>query len=237
MKNECIYTDDEIVKINIDNFENRYKNGYGIKYPESHIIRFYNHILKDISNFKKPRMLDYGCGLGTHTSYFNDMGYEVYGCDTSETAIHQAKLLYPNIRDNFFVLSEDVDFKTYIKGEIDLVICSEVLSFLPDTYIEKLVKKLFDICSINAYIYCTFYPKENGIYQYTVKRIREMNEIELNGRLNHKEFINFKNKNEIITICEPYSKEFLGYVDMILDGEYGNAKQLIYVGKKLKTVL
>ena len=52
---------------NIKEYDKKYlKIGYGIKYPEGHIIRhslYFNN---------KESILDFGCGNGTHLYYFKD---------------------------------------------------------------------------------------------------------------------------------------------------------------------
>ncbi len=32
--------------INLETYEKKYQNGYGIQFPEGHIIRIYNNIIK-----------------------------------------------------------------------------------------------------------------------------------------------------------------------------------------------
>lgn len=57
------------------------KQGYGLSFPDGHIVRFYERILKYKLNFKGKTMLDFGCGNGVHSKYFQSKGYKPFGID------------------------------------------------------------------------------------------------------------------------------------------------------------
>ncbi len=85
-------------------YEDKYAKGYGVRYPEGHIIRFYERILKYELGLTSGKVFDFGCGNGTHAEYFQSKGFEVYGVDIIKEAIAQAqsimgqraKLIEPN---------------------------------------------------------------------------------------------------------------------------------------------
>jgi len=43
------------------------------------------------------RVLDLGCGLATESAYLRERGFTVVGIDQSEAALHQARMLHPEI--------------------------------------------------------------------------------------------------------------------------------------------
>ncbi|EOG9634088.1 hypothetical protein ACLMND_001537 [Campylobacter lari] len=47
--------------------------GYGLQYPDGHVIRFYERILKYKLNKTSGNLLDFGCGNGVHSKYFQDV--------------------------------------------------------------------------------------------------------------------------------------------------------------------
>lgn len=70
-------------------------------YPHEEVIRFISKFVRKrigLNEFQdvKPdakgcRILDFGCGIGRHVMYCDEMGIESYGVDLSETAISIAK--------------------------------------------------------------------------------------------------------------------------------------------------
>ena len=83
---------------NIKTYINKYQQGYGIVYPEAHVIRLYEKFLKfemGIDRAEGQRILDFGCGSGTHLEYFLSKGFDVYGIDVIPQAIEQAQKKIP----------------------------------------------------------------------------------------------------------------------------------------------
>lgn len=52
------------------------ENNYGLLYPDSHVIRFYERILKYKLGITSGNLLDFGCGNGVHSKYFLDKGFK-----------------------------------------------------------------------------------------------------------------------------------------------------------------
>ena len=90
-------------------FEERYKAGYGLEYPDGHVIRFNRHILEWELGLRSGNILDYGCGNGSHLKYFETNGFTPYGCDVSSTAIERCKRLMPEYENNFHVVAGEHD--------------------------------------------------------------------------------------------------------------------------------
>ncbi|MEY8414990.1 methyltransferase domain-containing protein [Tissierella praeacuta] len=69
-------------------YEKKYKDGYGINFPESHVIRIFNYLDRKFPlKEKNINILDFGCGTGTHSLLFENQGWNAYGIDISEAAI------------------------------------------------------------------------------------------------------------------------------------------------------
>ncbi|ELZ2071025.1 methyltransferase, partial [Campylobacter coli] len=43
------------------------ENGYGLLFPDGHVVRFYERILKYKLNKINGNLLDFGCGNGVHS--------------------------------------------------------------------------------------------------------------------------------------------------------------------------
>lgn len=66
------------------------RRGYGGGYPSEHIIRFVarNYYAKRREQIK---ILDFGCGAGSHTWYLAREGFDTYAFDGSSYAVENAK--------------------------------------------------------------------------------------------------------------------------------------------------
>lgn len=57
------------------------ENGYGLLFPDGHVVRFYERILKYKLNKINGNLLDFGCGNGVHSAYFQSKGFKTFGID------------------------------------------------------------------------------------------------------------------------------------------------------------
>lgn len=119
-----------------DYYEKRAQEGYGVQYPESHVIRIYEHALKPLlADVKRPVLFDFGCWNGTHMDYFRRKGMAVFGVDIVETAIQQAKRLIPWAGDaHLRVIDDDTPLNGLFAAldKADVVFTNQVLYFLDD---------------------------------------------------------------------------------------------------------
>jgi 2-polyprenyl-3-methyl-5-hydroxy-6-metoxy-1,4-benzoquinol methylase len=45
-------------------YDGKYERGYGLNYPDGHIIRINEHVLKYELGVTGGKILDFGCGVG-----------------------------------------------------------------------------------------------------------------------------------------------------------------------------
>lgn len=57
------------------------EKAYGLNFPDGHIVRFYERILKYKLNKISGNILDFGCGNGVHSKYFQSKGFRPFGID------------------------------------------------------------------------------------------------------------------------------------------------------------
>jgi ubiquinone/menaquinone biosynthesis C-methylase UbiE len=74
------------------------------------------------------RLLDVGCGTGHHLSALQQRGFDVCGIDGSADMLAQARALNPTVE----LKLADVDALPVPDASFDVVICIEVLRYLPD---------------------------------------------------------------------------------------------------------
>jgi 2-polyprenyl-3-methyl-5-hydroxy-6-metoxy-1,4-benzoquinol methylase len=217
------------LQVNVDFFERRFTEGYGIRYPESHVIRFNLHVLKHKCGITGGRILDFGCALGTHSRYFADAGFDVVACDSSATAIAKAKAAHPDLAKGMFVNPALPDFAD-LKGGFDVILCNQVLPYFKNDALRHLTDRFHALTRPGGVFFATMYPTTNGIINYVSGKDGEMSEITLHGRLSGCEYVNFKTTEEMISDFRPFQKLYTGFTAMQLDDEYGSNDQLIYIG-------
>jgi 2-polyprenyl-3-methyl-5-hydroxy-6-metoxy-1,4-benzoquinol methylase len=88
------------------------------------------------------RVLDAGCGNGAFSRVLAERGYEVSGCDLSESGIAVARKASPECR--FECLSVYDDFLAAFGEPFDVIVSIEVVEHLydPDTFIKRVREAL-----------------------------------------------------------------------------------------------
>lgn len=116
------------------------------------------------------KVLDAGCGSGRNIHYLIEQGIDVYGIDSSETAIFQLKANYPEIAHHFRCCS----LETYqSETRFDFIICNAVLHFAENhTYFERMFSSLVNAMEPNGILFVRMTStiglnleySENGVY-------------------------------------------------------------------------
>ena len=127
-------------------YENRYKKGYGLIYPESHIIRVYKQVIEWEFGVKKGKIFDFGCGVGSNLKFFMEQGFTPFGCDVSETAVLKCKENLNQFQNNFFVnhpvpkITEETKERSF-----DIFLSNQVLYYLSDINIKKVSEQAWNM--------------------------------------------------------------------------------------------
>ncbi len=83
-------------------------------------------VIEAVNFFKQElvrTVLDLGCGTGRHTAYLLEEGFQIYGCDSSETALELAMDALPTV--NFETCN--MTSLPYGNSFFDAVICNHVI--------------------------------------------------------------------------------------------------------------
>lgn len=132
-------------------YDQKYERGYGLDYPESHIIRINEHVLKYDLNLTGGKILDFGCGIGQHLEYFEKNGYIPFGCDIAKNAINQCKSRLSKYSENFHINSNLPNLKDFFSEEFDVIFSNQVLYYLADKDINNLVLQFHNMLSREVY--------------------------------------------------------------------------------------
>ena len=212
-------------------FEKKYCEGYGVSFPEDHVIRIHKQILEHELGIKNGNILDYGCGIGTHLKYFTDNGFFPFGCDISRTAIEKCKLLLPEFKKNFHVVTNIPNLKNHFKEKFDVILSNQVLYYLNDKDIQNLTRQFSELLTENGIFIATMMLRSAGYYNnHVVSKKGDLSKVVLTGRLNETTYINFKTNEEVIKIFDNFKKSHLGFFGSMIHEEEGSSDHAIFVG-------
>ena len=110
-------------------------------YQSSQKSRFYSIIKNELKSLPHSKLvLEYGCSIGTMTSFLADSNHNVFGIDRSFSAISIAKKIQKNNLDYFVAdLSSDVFGQT----KFDLVLALNVLELVePQNLLEHISQQI-----------------------------------------------------------------------------------------------
>ncbi len=210
----------------------KYKSGFGLNYPEGHIIRVHLHILKHELGMTSGRIFDYGCGTGIHLKYFMDNGFEPSGCDIDPIAIEKCKERMPEFKDNFFVIPPVPDLRGKVTGRFDIVLSNQALYFIDDDGIKNLVHQFHDLTKNGGVFFATMMDPRSFYYSQVVSKFGCMSKVVLDGRLKTNLFINFKASTDLVELFIPFKKLHLGYYSDLIREDEGICLHNMYVGVK-----
>lgn len=207
----------DISEISKQAYIEKYAKGYGLMYPDGHVIRFYEKFLKyelGIDGSRGEKLLDFGCGNGAHAAYFASKGFEVYGVDVVPQAIEQAKKRLPNYAKHFIVIEPNQDIEPLFNTKFDILFANQSLYYV--SQLEKTLLQLESLLKPGGVVYFTMIGTQNYYYQCSreTENKNGMREVILTGRLNDTTYIHFTSDEEDLKrkfhMFEPY---FTSYYD------------------------
>jgi len=220
-------------------YEKKYDEGYGLEYPDGHVIRFYQRVLKYEFNISKGNILDFGCGTGTHLKFFQRHGFTPFGVDIIAEAIEKTKLLLPEFKDNFHVTPYMPNLKDYFSESFDIIFSNQTLYYFNDRDIKNICGQFLDLLKPGGIFFATMVSPLSGYYKIVESTSGDMSKVVLNGRLNETTFLNFKTSEEVLDVFKDFKRTHFGSYDFVLtedpvsiDISYGRGHHYMFVGRK-----
>lgn len=218
---------------NQNSYTEKYKNGYGVQYPEGHVVRFHKHILDYECKKTKGRLFDFGCGNGTHLKYFADHGFTPFGVDTNEIAIDECKKVLSGFESNIKVIpSSKPDLFGEFRGGFDVIISNQVLYYLKNDEIDFVLDQFDRMLNKGGIVMFSMMSTTNSYFGHVTEKNGEMSTVVLSGRLNERTQINFKTRDEVMCQFARFRKLQLGFYTSTIREEEGNSDHYMYVGIK-----
>jgi len=218
MKNE------EIIKINIDGWNNliKFKNKYSnTSLPEyGPCLKRNEENIKIFKNIFGKKVLDLGCGSGKSLEYLYKKGAkEVWGIDISQEQIKNAKLRFPQFKNNFYVSAMETKIEIpnkyfdYIISIFSIGYTSDLRKTFNNAY-EYLNKNgEFIISWTHPFYYCLDMIEDNVVLKKSY--FDEDSEIITKGSNK----IELVQKNLMISTIINTAREAHFYLDMLLEEE------------------
>ncbi len=223
---------------NVKAFDNMYRQGWGNEWPSESMISYYYAIIKpyilsiNTKEGVKPKVLEFACGTGANLRFFSEIGFEVYGIDTSESAIERCRQRGFK-KENFAsinILEDGKIEELWPDINFDLVICLSSLAYFDDNDINCLSKKFYNVLKQKGVLYTTFYTlvrewpvrkMENGLYI-----------AENSGSVDKSTYLNLqKNRDDIRKYYQGLYKE-IAIKRTLIEGISGDNEVLHYFGYK-----
>ncbi len=140
------------------------------------------------------KILDLGCGTGRHILYLFKNGFEVYGCDASESALKIASELIPNVEFK----KCDMTSLPYEDNYFDGVLCHFVIQHGKIKQIKKAISEIYRVLRKNGILYLSVPSTKHPEY-FTGEEIEpntKINIAAIDGSIPHHYFT----KDEIKTL-------------------------------------
>ena len=121
-----------IIKNNVSKYENLYSSGHNHNYPNLDFVRLERKFLRNKTHNK---ILDYGFGSGENIIHLIKNNYDVYGIETSKSAIDLVKKKINSINKKKYnkklILLREQDKKLKFENDFfDSIACISVISLL-----------------------------------------------------------------------------------------------------------
>lgn len=218
--------------LSAEQYEKKYQQGYGVVYPESHIIRIHKQILEWELGIKSGKILDFGCGNGTHLRYFADHSFIPYGCDTSATAIERCRKLMPEYAENFFVTPPEPNLLDFFgSNRFDIFLSNQVLYYLEDKGIQNIVSQAHSLVKPGGIFIATMMAYSCWYARHITGEIGDFKKVELNTpRQKEMTFLNFKDWSSLENLFQPFKKLHIGSYGSHIREEEGPTDHWIFVG-------
>ena len=221
-------------QLNRQTYETKYRSGYGLEYPDGHVIRFHRHILEYDIGLTAGKILDYGCGIGSHLQYFERNGFIPYGCDVSATAIEKCKSLMPAYAANFHVIPNVPRLRDFFAEDFDIVFSNQVLYYLNDADMHNVASQLYGMLRPGGIIFATMIAPTNYYSRFVEGTQGGLSKVVLRGRLNEIQLVNFKTQEEVLKFFtgEGFTKLHLGHYGAIIREDEGPTDHYMFAGRK-----
>lgn len=230
------FKDKKKMETSLSTYKKRLKDGYGLNYPDGHVIRLYEKYLKArLVDVNEPKVLDFGCWTGVHSNYFESKGFIPYGVDIVEDVVNSVKGKLPDYANNFHTITNSTNLgEVFEPRSFDLIFCNQSLYFLNEKDFKKRLSEFNVLLKPNGMLVATMMATKNYYSNYITNTKEDgISEVDLTNVLNCKHYIRFtESLEDLEQKFGVFEKILLGSYDINFNGNSG--LHYIYLGQKIK---
>jgi SAM-dependent methyltransferase len=214
--------------------------GYGLQFPDGHVIRFYERILNFALQKTSGNLLDFGCGNGVHSKYFAQRsggGIRPFGIDIVPSLAqiwHNDPLI---CEQDFHIITPNASFSHLFTQKMDFIFANQSLYYLTKENFATTLKELYDICNDGAIIFATMMASEcYDLYQKSKPLPNGLTHIQgtPTNRMSENSYIRFTSDiDELKADFGLFEPLYWGdYTPINLYNFEGSSRHFIFIGKK-----
>lgn len=216
-------------------WEKNYKKNRFNRYPFSEIITYTIRLFPSKDKRNKIKVLDLGCGGGTHTKFFVDEGFDYHAVDASETSIKltKSKLKRKNLKKKVINCSfEKLPFKN---NYFDFIIDRHSLTHNSLSNIKNITKEVRRVLKKRGIFFSMIFGNKHSekklgkkYYNAKTKKIEFFYDFK-NGPFKKSDKVNFFTKKtikqifkkfKILSLTEKIYKTTINYKKVNLPKKY-----------------
>lgn len=222
------------IKQNIKAFDDMYANDWGNKYPTDGLVSYYHNIIKpNLCSTQNIKVLDFGCSLGANTKFFADLGFDVYGIDSSVNAIKRCIYINKFEPSHFKccnILEKGNEINNLFDIKFDLIVALNVLPYFSNNDLKLVLEQFCQVMSLGAIFYSNMYTMRR---EWKVgERIDDMYLAEQSGSVGLDTYLNLvEDKNDTEQLFSTFFST-IAVTHTIVEGIDGENESIHYFGKK-----
>lgn len=184
-------------------------------------------------------LLDFGCGSGAAVNYFNQIGFNAFGVDSSETAIKIAKARYPMLSNNFLKINSNTlrNSRKFFGKTYTVITAFQSLYYFNKSHFEYVCNDLFQMLEPGGVFIATMMSKLSEQFYLNSKSTKDsyLREVTFSDRRQKIEnyFISFvEDEEDLVNKFHLFKPVHIGYYSAKFRSDEGDGHHYIFCGTK-----